>query len=48
MQFIATSLLTAFKNMNETHEQRSQLLAVKRVLLLHNVHFDPSARNIVK
>lgn len=41
-------MLTAFKDMYETHQQGSQLLAVEGVLLLCDVHFDPSGGNVIQ
>lgn len=40
-------MLTAFKDVYETHQQGSQLLAVEGVLLLCDVHFDPSGGNVI-
>ncbi len=34
--------------MYETHKQRAQLLAVERVLLLCNVHFNLSGGNVIQ
>jgi len=34
--------------MDETHEQRAQLLAVEGVLLLRDVHFDLSGGNVIQ
>lgn len=41
-------MLTAFKDVYETHQQGSQLLAVEGVLLLCDVHFDPSGGNVIQ
>lgn len=41
-------MLTTFKDVYETHQQGSELLAVEGVLLLCDVHFDPSGGNVVQ
>lgn len=41
-------MLTAFKDVYETHQQGSQLLAVEGVLLLCDVNFDPSGGNVIQ
>lgn len=40
--------LTTFEDMYETHEQCTQLLAVEGVLLLCNVYFNLSGRNVIQ
>lgn len=40
-------VLTTLKDMYKTHQQGSQLLAVKGVLLLRDVYFDPSGGNVI-
>lgn len=41
-------MLTALKDVDETHEQRAQLLTVEGVLVLTDVHFSPSAGEFIK
>lgn len=40
-------VLTTLEDMYETHQQGSQLLTVEGVLLLSNVHFDPSGGYVI-
>lgn len=40
--------LTTFEYMNETHEECAQLLTVECVLLLSNVNFNMSRRDVIQ
>lgn len=41
-------MLTTFEDMYETHQKCAQLLAVKGVLLLSNVHFNLPGGNVIQ
>lgn len=45
---IVNAALTTFEYMNETHEKGAQLLAVERMLLLCNVNFNMSGRDVIQ